>query len=233
MITKHGYINVAIIAIISFVLFVVSYFLENTYISIGLTSITLLFLIFTLYFFRDPDRTSPQLENVILSPADGKVLLIKKVESNKYVSGEAWQVSVFMSPLNVHVNRIPINGKVELINYVKGEYLVAFHDKADERNERSEIGILSKYGKIFFTQVAGFVARRIVYELKEGDDVKIGNRFGMIKFGSRCDVIVSSDWDLKVQENDIVTAGESILFEYNKWVKSEFQNQQSPIVLLH
>ncbi len=216
MITKYGYKNVALIAIISIILFVVSYFLGNIYLGIALAIVILLFLIFTLYFFRDPDRTSPQLENVILSPADGKVLLIKKVESNKYVSGEAWQISVFMSPLNVHVNRIPIDGKVELVNYVKGEYLVAFHDKADERNERCEFGILSKYGKVFYTQVAGFVARRIVYEIKEGDDVKMGIRFGMIKFGSRCDIIVNTDWDLKVKENDIVTAGESILFEYDK-----------------
>ncbi len=216
MITKYGYINVTVIAVVSLILFVVSYFLGNTYIRIGLASITLIFLIFTLYFFRDPVRTSPQLDNVIVTPADGKVLLIKKVESNKYVSGEAWQVSVFMSPLNVHVNRIPIDGKVELVNYVKGEYLVAFHDKADERNERSEIGILSKYGKVFYTQVAGFVARRIVYDLQEGDDVKMGDKFGMIKFGSRCDVIVSTDWDLKVKVNDIVRAGETILFEYNK-----------------
>lgn len=216
MITKYGYKNVALIAIISIVLFFLSCSLENDYLGIALATVTLIFLIFTLYFFRDPNRISPQLENVILSPADGKVLLIKKVESNKYVSGEAWQVSVFMSPLNVHVNRIPIDGKVELANYVKGEYLVAFHDKADERNERSEFGILSKFGKVFYTQVAGFVARRIVYEIKEGDDVKMGTRFGMIKFGSRCDIIVNTDWDLKVKEDDIVTAGESILFEFNK-----------------
>ena len=216
MITRYGHKNVVLIAMISIVLFFLSSYIENNYIGIALATITLIFLIFTLYFFRDPDRTSPQLENVILSPADGKVLLIKKVESNKYVSGEAWQVSIFMSPLNVHVNRIPITGKIELANYVKGEYLVAFHDKADERNERSEFGILSKFGKVFFTQVAGFVARRIVYEIKEGDDVKMGTRFGMIKFGSRCDVIVNTDWELKVKENDVVTAGESILFEINK-----------------
>lgn len=216
MITKYGIKNVAIIIVVSLVLFAISYFLENQFVRIGLAGITLLFLIFTLYFFRDPKRTSPKLDNIIVSPADGKVLLIKKVESNKFVNGEAWQVSVFMSPLNVHVNRIPIDGKVELVNYVNGEYLVAFHDKADERNERSEIGITSKFGKILFTQVAGFVARRIVYEIKEGDDVKMGNRFGMIKFGSRCDVIVSTDWDLKVKENDITSAGETILFEYTK-----------------
>ncbi len=216
MITKYGYINVAIISIISLILFVVSYFVGNYYFRIGLAGITLLFLVFTLYFFRDPDRQTPKLDNVIVSPADGKVLLIKKVESNKYVSGEAWQVSVFMSPLNVHVNRIPIDGTVELINYVKGEYLVAFHDKADERNERCEFGILSKFGKVFYTQVAGFVARRIVYELNEFDTVKMGNRFGMIKFGSRVDIVVSTDWELIVKENDIVKAGESIIFEYNK-----------------
>lgn len=215
MITQYGYVNVLIIVILSIILFAVSYFLENNILRIGLSSFTLLFLLFSLNFFRDPDRTSPNLDNVIVSPADGKVLLIKKVESNKYVNGEAWQVSVFMSPLNVHVNRIPIDGKVELVNYVKGEYLVAFHDKADERNERSEIGILSKFGKVFFTQVAGFVARRIVYEINEGDSVTMGNRFGMIKFGSRVDVVVSTDWNLKVKENDIVTAGESILFEHN------------------
>jgi phosphatidylserine decarboxylase len=215
MITQYGYINVLIIVILSIILFTVSYFLENNILNIGLSSITLLFLIFSLNFFRDPERTSPNLDNVIVSPADGKVLLIKKVESNKYVNGEAWQVSVFMSPLNVHVNRIPIDGKVELVNYVKGEYLVAFHDKADERNERCEFGILSKFGKVFFTQVAGFVARRIVYEINEGDSVTMGKRFGMIKFGSRVDVVVSTDWNLKVKENDIVTAGESILFEHN------------------
>jgi phosphatidylserine decarboxylase len=215
MFTQYGYKNVTIITVLSLALFVDSYFIENLYVGIGVAGVTLLFLIFTLYFFRDPERTSPKLENVIVSPADGKVLLIKKVESNKYVSGEAWQVSVFMSPLNVHVNRIPIDGIVELLDYIRGEYLVAFHDKADERNERSEIGILSKFGKVFFTQVAGFVARRIVYEIAEGDDVKMGNRFGMIKFGSRCDVIVSTDWKLKVKENEIVSAGETILFEYN------------------
>lgn len=215
MITKYGYVNVTVISIVSLILFIVSFFVGNVYLRAGIIVITFLFLLFTLYFFRDPDRNTPNLDNIVVSPADGKVLLIKKVESNKFVTGEAYQVSVFMSPLNVHVNRIPIDGKVELVNYIKGEYLVAFHDKADERNERSEIGILSKFGKVFFTQVAGFVARRIVYDINVGDNVKMGKRFGMIKFGSRVDVVVSTDWQLKVKENDVVKAGESILFEYN------------------
>jgi phosphatidylserine decarboxylase len=121
-----------------------------------------------------------------------------------------------MSPLNVHVNRIPISGKVEMNNYIKGEYLVAFYEKADKRNERTEIGINSKHGKVMFTQVAGFVARRIVNTLKVGDDVQMGNRFGMIKFGSRSDIFAPKNWKLKVKVGDKVTAGETIIFELNK-----------------
>lgn len=216
MITKYGYITAGIFVLIAVIIFIFSQFIGNNYIKITLSVLSILLLLFTLYFFRDPDRNTPNLNNVVISPADGKVLIVKKVESNDFVKGEAWQVSVFMSPLNVHVNRIPISGILKLVRYVKGNFLVAFHDKADERNERSEFGIESKFGNVFFTQVAGFVARRIVYEIKEGDTVEMGKRFGMIKFGSRVDIVVSTDWDLKVKENDIVTAGESIIFEFNK-----------------
>ncbi len=216
LITKYGYITAGIFVSIAVIIFIFSQFIGNNYIKITLSVLSILLFLFTLYFFRDPDRNTPNLDNVIISPADGKVLIVKKVESNDFVKGEAWQVSVFMSPLNVHVNRIPINGIVRLVRYIKGDFLVAFHDKADEKNERSEFGIESKYGNVFFTQVAGFVARRIVYEINEGDTVEMGKRFGMIKFGSRVDIVVSTDWDLKVKENDVVTAGESIIFEFNK-----------------
>jgi phosphatidylserine decarboxylase len=172
------------------------------------------FLIFCINFFRDPERTPPKEKNVIVSPADGKVVIIKDVFEKRFLDSEATQVSIFMSPLNVHVNRIPIDGTVDFLNYVRGDYLVAFHEKADLRNERSEIGITSKFGKILFTQVAGFIARRIVFDLKLGDSVSIGDRFGMIKFGSRSDVIVPKEWKLKVKLGDVVTAGQTILFEY-------------------
>jgi phosphatidylserine decarboxylase len=168
-----------------------------------------------LNFFRDPDRTPPSKDNVVVSPADGKVLFVKEVADNKFINGRAKQVSIFMSPLNVHVNRIPISGKVEYLKYHEGEFIAAFEDKSSEKNERAEFGIQSKYGKIFFTQVAGFVARRIIYELKEKEDVKIGERFGMIKFGSRVDVVVPYEWDERVKKDDNVTAGETILFEYS------------------
>jgi phosphatidylserine decarboxylase len=173
-------------------------------------------LIFTLNFFRDPERTTPLKDNIVVSPADGRVILIKEVLEEKFINGKAWQLSIFMSPLNIHVNRIPIDGKVEYLNYISGDYLIAKVDKASLRNERAEFGIASKYGKIFFTQVAGFIARRIIYEIKTGDEVKMGKRFGMIKFGSRVDVIVPLDWKIIAKKGDKVTAGETILFEYDQ-----------------
>lgn len=214
MITKFGYNTLGIIAIIAFVFIVFSFFIQNNFIKAILIILPILFLIFAINFFRDPERKVPQKDNVVVSPADGKVIIIKEFEDKKFINSSAKQISIFMSPLNVHVNRIPIDGKVTYLKYHQGDYIMAFEEKASERNERSEFGIESMYGKVFFTQVAGFIARRIVYELKEGDSVKIGKRFGMIKFGSRVDIIVSSDWKVKVEMNQNVKAGETILFEY-------------------
>lgn len=213
MVTKYGYSTVGIISLIVLIIIIISFFINNNLFKVLIVVVSLSFMAFTLYFFRDPNRTSPNKDNAVVSPADGKILIVKNISDNRFINGDAVQISIFMSPLNVHVNRIPIDGIVEYFKYVNGEYLVAFHDKADKRNERTEIGIQSKYGKVLFTQVAGFVARRIVCELSQGDTVKQGKRFGMIKFGSRVDVIVKPDWNIKVKEGDIVTAGESILFE--------------------
>ncbi|MCX6149825.1 MAG: phosphatidylserine decarboxylase family protein [Ignavibacteriales bacterium] len=214
--TKYGYSTIGIVAIIVFFLFASAIFLNNSYLRIPLIVIGLFLLIFTLNFFRDPDRTLPARKDVVVSPADGTVILIKEVAEEKFIKGKCLQLSIFMSPLNVHVNRIPIDGRVEYLNYVQGDYLVASNDKASLENERAEFGISNKNGKIFFTQVAGFVARRIIYEINIGDEVKIGERFGMIKFGSRVDVVVPLNWKVKVKKGDKVTAGETILFEYNK-----------------
>src|SRR5690606_37720933 len=193
MFTKYGYSTLGIIAIITFLLISASFFVNNNFVKALIIILSVAFLIFSLNFFRDPERTPPSADNVVVSPADGKVLFVKDVIDNKYINGEAKQISIFMSPLNVHVNRIPINGIVEYVKYYEGEFVAAFEDKASDVNERSEFGIQSKFGKVFFTQVAGFVARRIVYELKEGDKVQIGKRFGMIKFGSRVDVVVPTE----------------------------------------
>lgn len=213
MFTKYGYVTLGIITIIVFIVISLSLFLNNNFLKIILIASSFVFLLFSLNFFRDPERTPPSAKNAVLSPADGKVLLVKEVEDHKFLNGKAKQVSIFMSPLNVHVNRIPIDGKVSYVKYIEGKFIAAFEDKASEENERSEFMIESQYGKVFFTQVAGFIARRIVYDIKTGDTVKAGERFGMIKFGSRVDVVVPHHWKSLVQKNDIVTAGETILFE--------------------
>lgn len=214
--TKYGYTTIGIVAIIVFIFYAAAVLLNNTVLRVALIIIGTFLLIFTLYFFRDPDRTAPKGDNIVVSPADGTVILVKEVFEDRYIKNKAWQISIFMSPLNVHVNRIPISGTIEYLKYIPGEYLVASNDKASEKNERTEYGISSKFGKIFFTQVAGFIARRIVYEIKINDKVRIGERFGMIKFGSRVDIIVPFSWKVNVKKDDKVKAGETILFEYCK-----------------
>jgi phosphatidylserine decarboxylase len=216
MFTKYGYSTLTVVSLIAFVLIILSFFTENNFLKTALIILPVLLLIFSMNFFRDPDRTSPVRDDVIVSPADGKILLVKNVIENNFIKDKAVQISIFMSPLNVHVNRIPVDGKVEYLKYYKGKFIAAFEDKASELNERAEFGITGKYGRVFFTQVAGFIARRIVYEISIGDSVKIGERFGMIKFGSRVDVIVPENWIARVRKDDEVKAGETILFEYSK-----------------
>lgn len=172
---------------------------------------------FTLYFFRDPDRVTPKGEGLFISPADGKVIDIKKVYEGKYLKAEATQVSIFLSPLDVHVNRIPLSGKIEYAEYIPGEYLVAWHEKASELNERSEFGVRNASGaRMFFRQITGYVARRIVFHIKEGDEVVAGDRFGMMKFGSRMDLLFTDEITLNVKSGDRVVAGETIMGEVRK-----------------
>ena len=214
MFTKYGYGTMGVVFFVVFILIVISIFLSSNYVRIPLILLAIFLTVFTLNFFRDPERKTPEKSNIVVSPADGRVLFVKEVIDDKFLNSKAKMVSIFMSPLNVHVNRIPISGKVDYVKYIQGEYIAAFEDKASERNERNEIGITSPAGKVFFTQIAGFVARRIISDLKVGDSVSIGNRFGMIKFGSRVDIIVPEQWQVKVKKDDNVTAGETILFEY-------------------
>jgi phosphatidylserine decarboxylase len=167
-----------------------------------------------LNFFRDPSRRTPDGERIVVSPCDGRVVLIRQVFEPEFLQRDAVQVSVFMSPLDVHVNRIPISGVVKLVRHVPGEFLAAFDDKSSERNERMHIGIENPETKILFKQIAGAVARRIVAELTPGMSVTIGERFGMIKFGSRVDILMPAGTDVRVGLNDRVIAGETILAMY-------------------
>ncbi len=213
MFTKYGYTTIGVVAVIAFILISLSFFTQNNPLKIILVLIAAIILLLTLNFFRDPERKTPAQNGIIVSPADGKVIVVKQNITNSFVGENCNQISIFMSPLNVHVNRIPISGKVEHLKYHEGKFIAAFEDKASENNERMETGIISNGNKILFTQIAGFLARRIVNDLNVGDTVTIGERFGMIKFGSRVDVFVPGNWTPVVQLNDNVHAGETILFE--------------------
>lgn len=167
-----------------------------------------------LFFFRDPDRTSPPLsDQLVLAPADGKVVIVDDTVSEPlYIGGMAQKVSIFLSLFDVHVNRIPVDGMVEHVRYIPGKHLLAWNPKASEKNERSEVGVRHPSGaRVLFRQIAGSVARRIVYRAKPGDQVEAGQRFGIIKFGSRMDVFVPQDVTLRVSVGDRVRAGETIL----------------------
>jgi phosphatidylserine decarboxylase len=164
-----------------------------------------------IYFFRDPERKIPNGENEIVSPADGKVVLIKEVSENLFLNSEAVQISIFLSVFNVHVNRIPISGAVKYFQYMKGAFLAAFDHEASVKNEQTIIGIDYSKGKVLFKQIAGLLARRIVFTNSVNDTVIKGARCGIIKFGSRVDVIVQKNVEIKVKVGDKVAGGESIL----------------------
>jgi phosphatidylserine decarboxylase len=214
MITKYGYDVFFSVAIVCIALIVVSLlFLEIKFLRYGIPVASLILLALTINFFRDPDRTTPGGENLIVAPADGKIIAIRQVDEKEYLASKATLVSIFMSPLNVHVNRNPITGTVGHLRYVKGEYFAAFEDKASEKNEQMVIGIENKRGRVLFKQIAGFLARRIVCTLQMGDQVKAGDRFGMIKFGSRVDVFIPAQTVVRAKVGDLTVAGETVLAE--------------------
>jgi len=212
LITEYGYDVFFSIAIACCVIVAGSLlFLPNPTLKYTVVVSALGIFLFTLNFFRDPERHTPDTKNGVISPADGTVVVVKEVVEDEYIKGSAIQISIFMSPLNVHVNRIPISGTVGYFEYVKGKYFAAFEDKASLENEQTHIGIDNGRFKVFFKQIAGFIARRIVCTAKVGDRVTAGARFGMIKFGSRVDVFVPKNSDIRVSLGQKTVAGESVL----------------------
>jgi phosphatidylserine decarboxylase len=217
MITKYGYdvfFTIAAVCVVSILLALL--FIEPKSYRISIIIVSFAVLGFVLNFFRDPERTTPKGATLIIAPADGKVVVQKKVVDNEFFHSEVWQVSIFMSPLNVHVNRNPISGVVKHTRYVKGEFFAAYEDKASEKNEQMIVGLENTNGKVMLKQIAGFVARRIVCPLQPGDTVNAGERFGMIKFGSRVDVFMPLSVELKTKIGDVTIAGETILGEFPK-----------------
>jgi len=175
-----------------------------------LTAILLLLLLFVLNFFRNPERIFSGDERALLSPADGRVIRVDDEASHELMEGSCRKVSIFMNVFNVHVNRAPCSGVIESIRYKKGEFLSADKDAASEQNEKNALLIRTGEGrKIVTVQVAGLIARRIVCWLKEGMEVRKGERFGMIRFGSRLDVFLPRDASVSVNIGDKVRAGET------------------------
>lgn len=212
MITRYGYdvfFTVTLVVIIGCLL---SWsFVEPKPLRFALVAVFFALFFFTLNFFRDPERTTPPGDNLVISPADGTVVVIKEVREDEYLKADSIQISIFMSPLNVHVNRYPINGEVRYFKHIPGEYIVAMDDKSSLRNERTHIGVENGKLKVMFKQIAGFVARRIVAPINVGDNAVAGERFGMIKFGSRVDVFVPKHAHVQVKLGDKTVAGETVL----------------------
>lgn len=205
----EGYPFIAVFAILTAIVYAAG----------GLWIAVLPFIItlFMFYFFRDPERTIPEGDNIFVSPADGKIIVIRPIQGNlipalpKDTKTKFIQISIFMSPLNVHVNRAPCNGTVESVVHTKGRFLSAFKDEASIQNENIAMLLNTKHGKILVRQVAGFVARRAVCRVKPGDALIKGQRYGVIKFSSRLDVYLPVNTGIKVKLGDKVSAGETIL----------------------
>lgn len=166
--------------------------------------VSLVLTLFVLFFFRDPERTVPEGKNVVVSPADGKVIVIKDVFEPTYLKQDVKQVSIFLSVFNVHVNRSPIAGTVEAVKYNPGKFLAAWDDKASLDNEQTAMVIASGKNRVLVKQIAGLIARRIVCYAKSGDAIATGERYGLIRFGSRVDLFLPKDAELRVKAGDRV-----------------------------
>jgi phosphatidylserine decarboxylase len=166
---------------------------------------------FTVYFFRDPEREIPEGEGVVVAPADGKIIEISETFEREFLKSSAYKVSIFLSVFDVHVNRIPVSGRISYFRYRRGAFHAAFRETASFENEQSVIGIETEGGKVLVKQIAGIIARRIVCNVREGYEVRRGERFGMIKFGSRVDLFLPKDTRLQVELHQKVKAGTTII----------------------
>jgi len=166
---------------------------------------------FMLYFFRDPERITPGLKDVFIAPADGKVIVVRDIFEGTQLNSDTRQVSIFMSPLNVHVNRAPCGGTVKKVEHKRGSFLAAYKDEASVRNEHIDMVLDTAYGDVLVRQVAGFVARRAVCRKAEGELLAAGERYGMIKFSSRVDIYMPKETSVTVGIGDVVKAGETVI----------------------
>lgn len=215
---REGY---KIIGISALVLVVINlaffYFLNSSlnWLSIIIFIISLFSLLFIVLFFRVPNRSLVISENKIVAPADGKVVVIEEVTDEEYFHDRRIQISIFMSPVNVHLNRVPVSGTVIYNNYYKGKYMVAWHPKSSILNERQSIVLQNSNGLILVKQIAGAMAKRICNYAQPGKIFKQGEEFGFIKFGSRVDVLLPLSTTIEVKTGQLVKSGVTILGSFN------------------
>lgn len=218
MITPYGYSNFfpmifAGISILGMGIYL--YTTDLQFLAYILVPIGLLLKFFTIWFFRDPKREIPaEAKNdkrTVLSPADGKIIEIIEEFEPDFLKAQVKRLTIFLSPIDVHVNRTPVGGKVVYSQYFDGQYLVAWHPKSSQLNERTLVGVDTGFGIVAFKQITGALARRIVCEVKEGDNVTIGDKIGMMKFGSRMDILLPLDTAFICSVGDVVVGGTTIL----------------------
>jgi phosphatidylserine decarboxylase len=202
-IAPDGYPFIIVFALISILL----YIFGKPWTAVLPLTITL----FMALFFRDPERTTPVDKGIFVSPADGKVILIKDVYEKDYLKSDSKEISIFMSIFDVHVNRAPCDGTVNLVEHFPGQFLAAYKDAASIKNENTIMVLEGNDGNVLVRQVAGLLARRIVCKAKVGDVLRRGERYGMIKFGSRLDIYLPKDIEIKVKLGDKVKAGETVI----------------------
>lgn len=215
MITPYGYDNAFLMLGIGLGFIGLAATLSNPWLTGLFGTLGVVLIAFTLWFFRDPERplNAEALADasVVVSPVDGNVTEIVDEPFVAAMNGPAKRITVFLSPVNLHVNRYPVAGTVTAVEYIPGKYLMAFNPKASEENERSVITLATPYGPLVMKQITGFLARRVVYDAVVGASTAAGQRFGMMKFGSRMDILVSPTATICVRVGDTVRSSASIL----------------------
>jgi len=182
--------------------------------SVALPVIAAVLSVWVLAFFRDPERPGPRGDGLVIAPADGRVLSVAEVDEAMYLHRKATRVAIFMNVFDVHVNRFPVSGEVDIVHYNPGEFFTASLDKASLLNEQASVGIVGPKGPLLVRQIAGLIARRIVTDVAPGDAAVQGERFGMIRFGSRVDVFFAPAAAVRVTPGQRVRAGQTVLAEY-------------------
>jgi phosphatidylserine decarboxylase len=210
---KEGFATIGIIFVVLAVIVVIFQLFTAPVLSWIITIAAILFFLCILSFFRIPHRKMIADDQYIIAPADGKVVVIEETTEEEYFKSRRMQVSIFMSPANVHVNRNPVSGEVKLSAYYPGKYLVAWHPKSSTLNEHQTVVIRNDHGEILVRQIAGAMARRIVNYLKPGMIVKQNEEMGFIKFGSRVDLMLPLDAEIKVKLNQMVKGGQTVIAE--------------------